>query len=102
MEEKMIEKWKRLKNKHQERLLLFRCGDFYEMYEQDAQQGSKILGITLIKRDGSDYKYLAGFPHHALDTYLPKLIRAGEKVAICDSLKNKNNNKHKRHAREND
>ena len=81
-----MRQWKELKAKHPDALLLFRVGDFYEMYEQDAKRGSEILGVTLTKRNGSQDSYLAGFPHHALDTYLPKLIRAGERVAICDQL----------------
>ena len=78
--------WNDLKAKHPDALLLFRVGDFYEMYNQDACKGSEILGITLTKRHDSAFKELAGFPHHALDTYLPKLIRAGERLAICDQL----------------
>ena len=78
--------WNDLKAKHPDALLLFRIGDFYEMYNQDAHKGSDILGITLTKRNNGAFKELAGFPHHALDTYLPKLIRAGERVAICDQL----------------
>lgn len=78
--------WNDLKAKHPDALLLFRVGDFYEMYNQDARKGSEILGITLTKRHGGAFKELAGFPHHALDTYLPKLIRAGERLAICDQL----------------
>ncbi len=82
----MMKQWKELKAKHPEALLLFRVGDFYEMYEQDAKRGAEVLGITLTKRNGTKDAFLAGFPHHALDTYLPKLIRAGERVAICDQL----------------
>lgn len=82
----IMKQWKELKAKHPDALLLFRVGDFYEMYEQDAKRGAEVLGITLTKRNGSKDSYLAGFPHHALDTYLPKLIRAGERVAICDQL----------------
>ena len=78
--------WNDLKAMHPEALLLFRVGDFYEMYNQDARKGAEILGITLTKRHDGAFKELAGFPHHALDTYLPKLIRAGERVAICDQL----------------
>ena len=78
--------WNDLKAKHPDALLLFRIGDFYEMYNQDAHKGSDILGITLTKRNNGAFEELAGFPHHALDTYLPKLIRAGERVAICDQL----------------
>jgi len=79
-----------LKAKHPDALLLFRCGDFYETYCDDAIVASKILGITLTKRNngkaGAATSEMAGFPHHALDTYLPKLIRAGKRVAICDQL----------------
>lgn len=78
--------WNDLKAKHPDALLLFRVGDFYEMYNQDARKGAEILGIILTKRSNGAFKELAGFPHHALDTYLPKLIRAGERVAICDQL----------------
>lgn len=75
-----------LKQKHPDAVLLFRCGDFYETYEQDAKVVSEVLGITLTKRTGSPKGegYMAGFPYHALDTYLPKIIRAGHRVAICD------------------
>ena len=82
----IIKQWKELKAKHPDALLLFRVGDFYEMYEQDAKRGAEVLGITLTKRNTQAGPYMAGFPHHALDTYLPKLIRAGERVAICDQL----------------
>ena len=80
-----------LKSKHPDALLLFRVGDFYETYEQDAVEASRILGITLTHRQPASYVHsphdaMAGFPHHALDTYLPKLIRAGKRVAICDQL----------------
>ena len=78
--------WNDMKARHPDALLLFRIGDFYEMYNQDAHKGAEILGITLTKRNNGVFKELAGFPHHALDTYLPKLIRAGERVAICDQL----------------
>lgn len=84
---KMIETFKKLKEiTHNDRLLLFRVGDFYEAYCEDAQKASEVLGITLTKRNGEDGYYLAGFPYHALDTYLPKLIRAGLRVAICDDI----------------
>ena len=78
-----------LKAKHPDALMLFRCGDFYETYCEDAVAASKILGITLTRRNNggtSGSAEMAGFPHHALDTYLPKLIRAGRRVAICDQL----------------
>ena len=87
----MLKQFYELKGKHPDAVLLFRCGDFYETYSQDAEKASKILGITLTKSShtkDADGKPLAmaGFPYHALDTYLPKLIRAGERVAICDQL----------------
>lgn len=85
----MMKQFFDLKAKHPDALLLFRCGDFYETYCQDAVTAAKILGITLTRRSGSAGKTsteMAGFPHHALDTYLPKLIRAGRRVAICDQL----------------
>ncbi len=85
----MMQQFFSLKAKHPDALLLFRCGDFYETYCDDAVDASRILGITLTKRNNSGPKpstEMAGFPHHALDTYLPKLIRAGRRVAICDQL----------------
>lgn len=85
----IMKQWKELKGKHPDALLLFRIGDFYEMYKQDAKRGSEVLGITLTKMNESKDFHLAGFPHQALDTYLPKLIRAGERVAICDQLESK-------------
>ena len=76
-----------IKAKHPDALLLFRIGDFYETFGEDAIKTSKILGIVLTARNNGDLKLeLAGFPHHSLDTYLPKLVRAGERVAICDQL----------------
>ena len=77
-----------MKAKHPDAIMLFRCGDFYETYSEDAVVASEILGITLTKRANGQGKSveMAGFPHHALDTYLPKLIRAGKRVAICDQL----------------
>ena len=76
-----------IKSKHPGALLLFRIGDFYETFGEDAIKTSKILGIVLTARNNGDSKIeLAGFPHHSLDTYLPKLVRAGERVAICDQL----------------
>ena len=83
--EAMIKQYRDLKSKHPDAMLLFRCGDFYETYEDDAKECAKVLGITLTKRQ-SDGVAMAGFPHHALDTYLPKLIRTGHRVAICDQL----------------
>lgn len=85
----IMKQWKELKGKHPDALLLFRIGDFYEMYKQDAKRDSEVLGITLTKMNESKDFHLAGFPHQALDTYLPKLIRAGERVAICDQLESK-------------
>ena len=85
----MMQQFFSFKEKYPDALLLFRCGDFYETYCDDAVTASKILGITLTKRNnGAGVKgdEMAGFPHHALDTYLPKLIRAGRRVAICDQL----------------
>lgn len=84
-ESPMMVQFNNLKAKHPDALLLFRCGDFYETYKEDAEDASKILGITLTKRT-TDRIPMAGFPHHALDTYLPKLIRAGKRVAICDQI----------------
>ena len=87
----IIKQYNDLKQKHPDALLLFRCGDFYETYKEDAVKASNILGITLTQHskrmdeEGKPLK-MAGFPYHALDTYLPKLIRAGERVAICDQL----------------
>ena len=87
----LVQQYLDLKKKHPDAILLFRCGDFYETYKDDAVKASNILGITLTKSNGrkdDEGKPLAmaGFPYHALDTYLPKLIRAGERVAICDQL----------------
>lgn len=84
----MMKQFFTLKAKHPDALMLFRCGDFYETYCEDAVTASKILGITLTRRNNgaSSGAEMAGFPHHALDTYLPKLIRAGKRVAICDQL----------------
>ena len=85
-ENKMVKMFNELKAKHPDAVILFRVGDFYESYFDDAKKVSEVLGITLTKRSGEDGYYLAGFPHHALDTYLPKLIRAGLRVAICDDI----------------
>ena len=87
----MLRQFLDLKKKHPNALLLFRCGDFYETYKDDAEKASKILGITLTrstkqKDDQGKPLAMAGFPYHALDTYLPKLIRAGQRVAICDQI----------------
>ena len=87
----MMKQFFSFKAQHPDALLLFRCGDFYETYLQDAIDASRILGITLTRRSnggqqGGAPTEMAGFPHHALDTYLPKLVRAGRRVAICDQL----------------
>ena len=87
----MMRQFYTFKNEHPDALLLFRCGDFYETYANDAVEAAKILGITLTRRSNGKNPSgaateMAGFPHHALDTYLPKLIRAGKRVAICDQL----------------
>ncbi len=84
----MMRQFFSMKNQHPDALLLFRCGDFYETYCDDAVEAARILGITLTRRNNgaSSGAEMAGFPHHALDTYLPKLIRAGKRVAICDQL----------------
>ena len=87
----MLKQFLDLKQKHPDALLLFRTGDFYETYKEDAEKASRILGITLTKSSKTKDEQgkplvMAGFPYHALDTYLPKLIRAGQRVAICDQL----------------
>ncbi|NCC09880.1 MAG: DNA mismatch repair protein MutS [Bacteroidia bacterium] len=84
----MMKQFLDLKAKHPDAVMLFRCGDFYETYSTDAVIASEILGITLTKRANGKEKTveMAGFPYHALDTYLPKLVRAGKRVAICDQL----------------
>ncbi len=84
----MMKQYFEFKAQHPDAVLLFRCGDFYETYSEDAIVASEILGITLTRRANGQAKTveMAGFPHHALDTYLPKLIRAGRRVAICDQL----------------
>ena len=85
----MMKQFFDLKAKHPDAILLFRCGDFYETYGDDAVEAADILGITLTKRNNgreNENTAMAGFPHHALDTYLPKLVRAGRRVAICDQL----------------
>ena len=84
----MMKQYFELKEKHPDAVMLFRCGDFYETYSEDAIVAAEILGITLTKRANGQAKHveMAGFPFHALDTYLPKLVRAGKRVAICDQL----------------
>lgn len=86
----MMQQFREFKQQHPDAMLLFRCGDFFETYEDDAVEASQVLGITLTKRnngkEGASQTYMAGFPHHALDTYLPRLVRAGRRVAICEQL----------------
>ncbi len=88
VETPLMKQYVEMKRKHPDAVLLFRVGDFYETFSDDAITASEILGITLTKRaNGSSMTVeLAGFPHHALDTYLPKLVRAGKRVAICEQL----------------
>lgn len=95
IETPLMKQYYEMKRKYPEAILLFRVGDFYETFAEDAQSASEILKITLTRRaNGSkDYVYLAGFPHHALDTYLPKLVRAGKRVAICEQLEDPRLNK---------
>ncbi|MGB5262205.1 MAG: DNA mismatch repair protein MutS, partial [Lutimonas sp.] len=83
-----MQQYNRIKRKYPDAMLLFRVGDFYETFGEDAVQASKILGIVLTKRGaGSESEtHLAGFPHHSLNSYLPKLVKAGLRVAICDQL----------------
>lgn len=81
----LLKQWREIKAQYPDALLLFRVGDFYEAYNEDAEQATKILGITLCKRGKAHFDF-CGFPFHALDTYLPKLVRAGHRVAICDQL----------------
>ncbi|MCK5078713.1 MAG: DNA mismatch repair protein MutS, partial [Bacteroidales bacterium] len=83
-----MKQYNTIKAKHPDALLLFRIGDFYETFSSDAIKASEILGIVLTRRanGAASYVELAGFPHHALDTYLPKLVRAGQRVAICEQL----------------
>ena len=84
----LMTQYAEMKKKHPDAILLFRVGDFYETFSEDAVAASEILGITLTRRANGKAAYveLAGFPHHALDTYLPKLVRAGKRVAICEQL----------------
>ena len=88
VETPLMKQYFSIKRKHPDAILLFRVGDFYETFGDDAIKASEILGITLTRRanGAAAYVELAGFPHHALDTYLPKLVRAGQRVAICDQL----------------
>ena len=84
----MLKQYFSVKAQHPEALLLFRVGDFYETYSDDAVTASKVLGLVLTRRSNGNkgYTEMAGFPHHAVETYLQKLIRSGYKVAICDQL----------------
>ena len=83
----MIRQYLQIKQKNPDAILLFRMGDFFETFLEDAEITAKVCGITLTKRNsGSDNPNLAGFPHHQLDVYLPKLVRAGYKVAVCEQL----------------
>ena len=85
----MMAQFRDLKKKHPDAVMLFRCGDFYETYQEDAVTAAQVLGITLTHRNNKGAVAsveMAGFPYHALDTYLPRLIRAGYRVAICDQL----------------
>ena len=81
----LMRQYRKVKEKYPEMILLFRMGDFFETFENDAIITSKVLGITLTKRSSGDVP-LAGFPHHALDNYLPKLVKAGYRVAVCEQL----------------
>ena len=82
----LMKQYNSLKAQYPDTILLFRVGDFYETFGQDAIETSKLLGIVLTKRGGGDENELAGFPHHAIDTYLPKFLRAGKRVAVCEQL----------------
>lgn len=84
----LMKQYNEVKGKYPDAILLFRVGDFYETFGEDAIKASQILGITLTKRANGSASHieLAGFPHHSVDTYLPKLVRAGYRVAICDQL----------------
>ena len=88
VETPLMKQYFEMKAKHPDAILLFRVGDFYETYCEDAITAAEILGITLTRRANGAAKSIemAGFPHHALDTYLPKLVRAGKRVAICEQL----------------
>ena len=88
VETPLMKQYIAMKQKHPDAILLFRVGDFYETFSDDAIAASEILGITLTRRANGSAQFveLAGFPHHALDTYLPKLVRAGKRVAICEQL----------------
>ena len=83
----LMKQYAQIKAKHPDAILLFRVGDFYETYSEDAIKAAKILNITLTKKSSTSLPIeMAGFPFHAIDTYLPKLVRAGQRVAICEQL----------------
>lgn len=84
--EKRFKAFRELKAKHKDALIILRCGDFYETYAEDAEEMAKTLKISVLKRGGVPF---AGFPHYSLDIYLPKLVRAGYRVAICDDVPSK-------------
>ena len=84
-QQKRMETFRKVKEKHPDRLIMLRCEGFYELMEQDAEAGAKVLGITVTKHNDTGDK-IAAFPYHALDMYLPRLIRAGYRVAICDGF----------------
>ncbi len=88
VETPLMKQYYNIKTKHPDAILLFRVGDFYETFGEDAIRTSEILGITLTRRANGSASFveLAGFPYHALDTYLPRLVRAGQRVAICEQL----------------
>src|SRR5674536_291875 len=88
VETPLMKQYNNIKTKHPDAILLFRVGDFYETFGEDAIRASEILGITLTRRANGSASFveLAGFPYHALDTYLPRLVRAGQRVAICEQL----------------
>lgn len=87
MDTKLMNHFNDIKQRHPDAILLFRVGDFYEAFKEDAIAASEILGITLTKRIiGKECVEIAGFPHHALDSYLPRLVRADRRVAICEQL----------------
>lgn len=95
IETPLIRQYHEMKEKHPDAVLLFRVGDFYECFSEDAKIASDILGITLTRRaiGSTQLMEITGFPHHALDTYLPRLIRAGKRVAICEQLEDPRRNK---------
>lgn len=86
---RLLQQWQEIKRQYPDALLLFRAGDFYEVYNEDAEVACKILGIVKTKRGKSNIPF-AGFPFHVLDEYLPRLVRAGHRVAICDKIEEPN------------